>query len=234
MSRKRKGLLGGALCLMALLLFLSLRADRHYYLVSTLVLVDTMLPFFFLFEKRHPQARDLAVIAVMSAIAIVSRVIFIWLPNFKPVYGIVMITGIGLGPEAGFLTGAVSAFVSNFIFGQGAWTPWQMAAMALAGFLAGVCFAKGRLPRTRIAMCLFGGIVYMGIIGPLLDTCSLLLMSAQVTKESAAAVYLSGLPVNLMQTAATVLTLALVGKPLLGQLDRVKKKYGVMEAEDEN
>lgn len=36
------------------------------------------------------------------------------LPQFKPLMAIVIITGVSLGAESGFLTGAVAGFVSNF------------------------------------------------------------------------------------------------------------------------
>lgn len=76
----------------------------------------------------------------MAAIAVVGRTVFeiIPLPNFKPCSAIIIITAVAFGPEAGFLTGALTAFVSNFIFGQGPWTPWQMFTWGLVGFLAGI------------------------------------------------------------------------------------------------
>lgn len=218
------------LILVPMTIFLGWKADRNYYVVSLLIIIYAVIPFFALFEHRRPQARELVLIAVMSGIAVVSRVIFIWLPNFKPVYAVIMITGISLGPEAGFMTGAITALVSNFVFGQGPWTPWQMAAMGLAGFLAGLFYQKGWLSMARVPLCVFGGVVNLCIIGPLLDTCTLFVMSTRITRESAAAIYLSGLPVNALQSVATVLTLALVAQPLFEKLDRVKKKYGILEA----
>ena len=119
--------------------------NRKYYLSSLLLIVYAMLPFFVRFEHKKPQARELVTIAVMSAVAVASRAAFIMVPFFKPLTGIVMITGMALGPEAGFLTGAISGFVSNFIFGQGPWTPWQMFAFGVAGFLAGVLAKRGWL-----------------------------------------------------------------------------------------
>ena len=95
---------------------------RWYYLTSTLIILETMLPFFFAFETRKPQARELVTLAVMAALAVAGRVA-IPIPNFKAITGIIMITGIAFGPQAGFLTGAVAAFASNFFFSQGPWTP---------------------------------------------------------------------------------------------------------------
>jgi energy-coupling factor transport system substrate-specific component len=70
----------------------------------------------------------------MCGIAITSRAIFIWLPHFKPMTAIIIITGIAFGTESGFLAGTISEFVSNFIFGQGPWTQWQMFALGIADF----------------------------------------------------------------------------------------------------
>ena len=100
---------------------------KWHYLTSTLVILEAMLPFFLLFEARRPQARELVTIAVMAALAVAGRVA-IPIPNFKAITGIVMITGMAFGPQAGFMTGATSAFASNFFYSQGPWTPWQMLA----------------------------------------------------------------------------------------------------------
>ena len=97
---------------------------RWYYLISTMIIMELMLPFFFRFEARRPQARELVILTVMAALAAVSRVVFAFSPYLKTITGIIMITGIAFGPEAGFLTGAVAAFASNFFFSQGPWTPW--------------------------------------------------------------------------------------------------------------
>lgn len=109
-------------------------------LLGLLFLLASAIPFILVFDKRRPQARELVPIAVMAAIAVVGRTVFeiIPLPNFKPCSAIIIITAVAFGPEAGFLTGALTAFVSNFIFGQGPWTPWQMFTWGLVGFLAGI------------------------------------------------------------------------------------------------
>lgn len=205
--------------------------DRKYYLASVLIIIYTMIPFFMVFERRKPKARELVVIAVMCAIAVASRTAFIMLPHFKPMTAIIIITGIAFGAEAGFLTGAVSGFVSNFIFGQGPWTPWQMFAYGIAGFLAGLLYQKGVLKKDKIPLCIFGALCIMLIVGPLLDTCAIFTMSSNIEGIGIKAVYLSGLPVNAVHAVATALTLFLVSKPMFEKLDRIKLKYGMMEDE---
>ena len=110
-------------------------------LLGLLFLLASAIPFILVFDKKKPQARELVPIAVMAAIAVVGRTVFeiIPLPNFKPCSAIIIITAVAFGPEAGFLTGALTAFVSNFIFGQGPWTPWQMFTCGLSGGYPAKC-----------------------------------------------------------------------------------------------
>ena len=207
--------------------------SRQYYISSVLIIIFSMIPFFVSFESRKPQARELVTIAVLCAIAVASRAAFIMLPSFKPMVGIIIIAGMAFGARAGFLTGAVSGFVSNFIFGQGPWTPWQMFAFGIAGFIAGILCEKGVLRSERkIAVTVFGGLVVMLIVGPLLDTCTLFMMASMVDTTSAAAVYLAGVPLNAVHAVAVMLTLFFLTKPMMEKLTRIKVKYGMMEAEE--
>jgi len=116
--------------------------DRSYYATSFIIIALSLVPFALVFEGRKPQARELVVIAVMVAVAVVGRAAFFMLPQFKPVVAIVIIAGAALGAESGFAVGALTGFVSNFIFGQGPWTPWQMFAFGIIGFLAGLIFYR--------------------------------------------------------------------------------------------
>ena len=118
--------------------------DRSDYFIFLCIIILSMLPFFLVFENRRPQAREVVVIAVMAALAVAGRAAFFMLPQFKPTAAIVIIAGVGLGAEAGFLTGALAGFVSNFFFGQGPWTPWQMFAFGIVGFLGGLIFRRKR------------------------------------------------------------------------------------------
>ena len=136
-------------------------SGRAYYVTSTLVMIETLVPFLLAFENRKPQARELVVIAVLSALAVAARVV-IPIPNFKAIFAIIMLSGIAFGPETGFLVGAISAFASNFFYGQGPYTPWQMFAYGAGGLLAGFLFAKGRLPRKPAVMGVFG---FSGAVG---------------------------------------------------------------------
>ena len=202
---------------------------RKYYLCSLILIVYSIIPFLLSYEKRKPQARELVTIAVMCAIAVASRAAFIMLPHFKPMLGIIMITGMAFGAEAGFLTGALGAFVSNFIFGQGPWTPWQMFSYGMIGYLAGILFQKGILKARKIDLCIYGFLSVFLIFGGIMNPASILMAYGRITKKSLIAFYISGAPVDLVQATSTVIFLWILSRPLLEKLERVKRKYGLLQ-----
>lgn len=204
--------------------------DSNFYITSLIIIVLTMLPFFIRFEDRRPQARELVVIAVMIAIAAASRAAFIWAPMFSPLIGIAIITAIALGPEQGFITGALAAFISNFLFGQGPWTPWQMFAYGIGAFLAGVLYRKGILKTTRPALFAYGFFVILLFVGPILDTCTVFTITAYAqSMESVLSIYVAGISYNIAHGLATAITMAVLTKPLCEKLERIKVKYGMEE-----
>jgi len=220
------------LLLIPLTLFFGTKlSGRSYYLIGTLIIVELMLPFFMAFEGRKPQARELVVIAVMCALAIAGRVV-IPIPNFKAAYAIIMLAGIAFGPEAGFMVGAITAFASNFFYGQGPFTPWQMFGYGAGGMLAGFCFRKNWLPRKNWVMAVFGFVAVLVWVGPLLDCSHIFLVLPKITWTAVVATFVSGFYVNVSQALCTALVMFLLGNALLEKLDRVKLKYGMME--DEN
>lgn len=205
-----------------------------FYLTSIAFIVLAIAPFFASFERKRPQARELVVLAVMCALAVAARAAFAWLPFFKPMAAIIIIAGLAFGARSGFMVGALSVLASDFIFGMGPWAPWQMFAYGLAGFVPGLMADCGVFPRSDLSakdkarLCVFSALLVVCVVGVILDTCTLFTATTQVNATSALAVYGAGLPVNLMQAAATVVTLLLVANPLLDKLDRVCVKYGML------
>ena len=200
--------------------------NRRFYLVSVLVLVLALVPMLLRFERRAPQARELVPLAVLIALGAAGRVAFAFAPAFKPVAAIIIVAGAAFGCEAGFVVGAMTAFISNFYFGQGPWTPWQMLGFGLIGFLAGSLFAR-RVRPGRVALCVYGALSVALLYGPLLDLGSVLMVTGDVTQEAIAAALGTGVAFNLTHAFATVVFLAIAGQPLLKKLDKVKIKYGV-------
>lgn len=209
---------------------------RSYVAVSVLVIAFALLPFFVRFEQRRPQARELALLAVLCTLGIAARTLFIWVPHFKPMAAIIIIAAVAFGRSSGFLVGALTVAASNFIFGQGPWTPWQMLAYGLCGYVFGLLAERrafgerSHLKPARLgALAISGGLFIVLVAGPILDTSSLFYFAAIPSPEAALAVYLAGLPVNCAQGAAVAVALLLLANPLLNKLNRLRTKYGLLQ-----
>lgn len=203
--------------------------DRKYYFIALLIILETMVPFFLIFEGRKPQARELVIISVLCAIGVAGRAAFFMLPQFKPVAAMVIISGVAFGGETGFLVGAVSMLVSNIMFGQGPWSPMQMFAMGIIGFLSGVLFRKGLLRRSRLPLAIFGGFVTIVVYGGLMNPSFVTIYQQDPTWQMLLGAYIIGFPMDLVHASATAFFLWFFSRPMLEKLDRIKVKYGLVE-----
>ncbi len=111
------------------------------------------------YERIRPDARLVALVGTLAAFAVLGRIAFAALPNVKPTTDIVLISGYALGGAPGFVIGAVAALTSNFFFGQGPWTPWQMAGWGIAGLIGAGLAAMLPRPLGRWPLALVCGIV---------------------------------------------------------------------------
>lgn len=203
--------------------------DRKYYFISMLVIMETMLPLAMIFEKRRPMARELVIIAVLCALGVAGRAAFFMLPQIKPVIAIVVIAGVCLGVEAGFLVGAATAFLSDCFFGQGPWTPWQMLSLGIIGFMAGLVFKKGLLPRHRLPLCAFGALTALIVYGGLMNPAAVVIFQPRPTAEMFWLAYIQGLPFDLAHAGATAVFLYIIAIPMIEKLERIQAKYGLIE-----
>ncbi len=204
-----------------------------YYFASALGLIFlSILPFFVMFEKRKIKTSEIVTIAVMSALCAMSRIVFAFVPQVKPLCAIVIITAIAFGENVGFVTGAISIFVSNFAFGQGIFTPFQMLGAGLVGFLCGAVFHGGRQSKNRVLISIVGGVLTFAVYGGIVDCCSVLMMATDFSKKSVLSVFASGVPFNLVHGAATALVLFFLNKPMQDKLSRLNTKYGIFSLED--
>jgi energy-coupling factor transport system substrate-specific component len=123
-------------------------------LASFLVIALVLAAGWVAFERRRPSAQLTAVVAVMAAVAALGRDAFAALPDVKPITAITLVVGYSLGPLPGFIVGAIGMLVSNFMFGQGTYTPWQMAAWGMVGLTGGALgvLSSQRLGRLPLAL----------------------------------------------------------------------------------
>ena len=197
--------------------------ERSYAIVSLAVALLACVPFFISFEKTS-STRRLVMLAVMTALSVAGRFIFAPIPFFKPVTAMVVIAGMYFGAEFGFLTGALSAVISNFYFGQGAWTPFQMFSWGIIGFIAGIL--SSQLVRSKIILIMYGalaGVVYSLIM----DIWTVLWIDGMFNPARFSAAVITALPVTLKYVISNIIFLIILA-PLFGKkIERLKQKYGI-------
>ena len=200
---------------------------RGYYFTSMCIIVISIFIFLWSFEKRKPKTREIVTLAVMTALAVVGRLAFFMTPQVKPCAAIIIITGVMLGRQSGFLCGALMAFVSGFFFGQGPWTPWQMIAFGIIGFLSGVLFSKKNIKYAynKWIISIYGFLATFVIYGFILDTATVFMYTDTPKTETFVATYLSGIGFNLIHAASTFVVLFLISNATIKKLERLKIKY---------
>lgn len=198
-----------------------------FYLVSVIILALSMVPFLASFERSKPTAREMSLIAVLIALAVASRAVFYLIPQFKPIGAVVIVAAVCLGAQRGYIVGAFSMFVSNFIFGQGISTPFQMVALGLVGFIAGLVFKKIKPNKWNLSIIGFAltSIFYSLVV----DFSSVLTMAADFSLPSVLAIYLAGVPFSLVFGGATAIMLFLFGEEFIKKLNRIIVKYGIIQ-----
>ncbi len=197
----------------------------NYYILSVIVLALSMMPFFASLETKRLKARELVTVAAMVAIAVASRSAFYALPQVKPMCAVVIITALAFGPQIGFATGSLSMLVSNFLFGQGMWTPFQMFGMGMCGLLCGLMFYKSKEKTKPLTVAFAGAVIAFAVYGIIVDTNSVLMMSADYSLGSVLAIYASGVPFNAIHAISTFAFLLLIERPFIKVLERIRIKY---------
>ena len=198
----------------------------NYYISSIVVLVLSMLPLFAAFEAKSLTARDLTLTATLIALAVVGRAAFYLIPQVKPIAAIVIASAVCLGSQRGYIIGAFSAFVSNFIFGQGIWTPFQMVALGTVGLIAGLVFQ--RLKVNRYTLSVVGFFLASFVYGIIVDMSTVLsVYGNNITLKGALSVYASGAGFNLVFGVSTAVFLFLFGMPFITKIERISTKYAI-------
>lgn len=196
--------------------------EKQYAWISLCVTVLSCVPFFLHFEHSENDVRKLILIAVMVAISVIGRFIFAPIPGFKPVTAMVVITAMYFGGEAGFMTGALSAVISNFYFGQGPWTPFQMFSWGIVGFFAGVI--ADPLKKSKIVLVVYA--VVSGVLYSLLmDVWTVLWADGYFNISRYAAAVISAAQFTIIYAVSNVIFLLVFSKPIGKILERIKEKY---------
>ncbi len=221
------------LVLAPVIIFLSFRffQSGSYYIAAVAIILLSLIPFYVFFEQRKIKTSEIVTLAVMVALCVAARAVMAYIPQVKPTCALVIVTAIAFGPNVGFLTGSLAMFVSNFIFGQGMFTPFQMLGMGLTGFFCALIFHKKAYANNRIAVSIVGGILCFVVYGFIVDSCSFFMMSTDFTIQSALKIYLSGMSFNLIHGLTTGILLFFINKPMTDKFNRLRIKYGIFALE---
>ncbi|MDO4182425.1 MAG: ECF transporter S component [Coriobacteriia bacterium] len=198
---------------------------------ATMAVVALCLVVFFAgFEASRPALRQIMPAVVLGALAAAGRLLFFAVPSFKPVAAICIISGVVFGRRTGFLVGALAALVSNFFLSQGLWTPWQMYAWGLIGYMAGVLACRGlferRLGKLKLSPWLYVFAALSGLLyGWLLNTWYAISFVQPFSPAALVAAYAAGLPFDAVQSGATVVFLLVLYEPWKVKLERIRTKY---------
>ncbi len=274
----------------ALLLCAYLQIEQSS-IITLIFVILTLLIFFAGFESSKPALRQIMPTVVLAALASAGRILFAPIPDFKPVSAICIMAGAVFGKRCGFMVGALAALCSNFFFGQGPWTPWQMYAWGMIGYLAGILGQAGIFGETKVSHTTSGNnletattptalevnkisvqtqdkekvseqqlqdektspkqqaqsknptvrrtfslstlaLISYGFLsgvffGFILNSYYLVGFVIPVSWQGALAVYLSGLPFDIIHGIATVVFLLALFVPWKRKLERIKVKYGL-------
>lgn len=198
--------------------------DRKGYFISLGIILLSMYQFLSL-DKIN--SKEIVMIASLVAIGVIGRIAFYWLPQFKPVTAIIIISSIMLGSKRGFLIAVLTAFLSNFFFGQGVWTPYQMSAWGFIAVLTGELFK--RVSKDRLVISIYGFIATFCIYGVIMNFSSVLMFTTEITWDIVKPYLIAGIPFDLIHGISTAVFLFFIYEPMKDKIERIKLKYGIGE-----
>lgn len=209
-----------AVCIIGAVFF----KDRSSSFIIITTVIALLSSYIFVYEKKNSPAHELVLIALMSAMSVLGRIVFAFAPSLKPCTAIIILTGIYLDRETGFMVGAFTALVSNFYFGQGSWTPFQMLAWGVCGYIAGL-FGK-RLIKNRIMLLIYSAV--SGVMFSLLmDLYTCLWIDGTIIVSRYIAFVTAAVPVTISYAVSNVIFTTVFMQPFGRIFDRLCTKYGI-------
>ena len=224
-------------------------------LLMMLVVTVVLALFFAGYEASKPALRQIMPTLVLAALAAAGRILFAPIPDFKPVSAIAIIAGATLGRRSGFMVGALAALASNFFFGQGLWSPWQMYAWGLIGYLGGVLADRGVFPdasasrehrvngkdgdsallasrvgrseRAKAVLLVAFGLLSGLLYGMVINAYGVLGFVRPLTVPGAIAYVVASLPFDVVHGVATAVFLLVLYRPWTLRIARVVRKFDV-------
>ena len=217
----------GVAAVFLLLIFFPDFVIEHYLMISLLFLLGILFPTIIRISKKHMTTREMVMLAVLAAIAAVSRIPFAPIPSVQPTTFVVIASAIALGPQSGLIIGASAALVSNMVLGQGPWTPWQMICWGMAGFIAGLL--ANTFFMKRMTMRLFYGFITGFIFGWVMNLWILFSGFGELNLQTFIVLNTSSFYFDLAHALSNVFFLLFFSTVWIKIIERFKEKYGVFQ-----
>ncbi|WP_404454747.1 ECF transporter S component [Oceanobacillus kapialis] len=227
MAYSRRILIIISFAVLLVLICFPLMISEHYMLVSILIMAASFIPFMYRFSRQKLSSRELVMLAILGAIAAVSRVPFASLPSVQPTTFVIIAAALVLGPQSGFVIGVLAAIVSNLFLGQGPWTPWQMYAWGMIGLMAGL-LRNTRFMKSMLGRCSYGFVVGF-LFGWFMNLWFVVSMINQISWEEILIYYSASFYFDLAHALSNVFFLLLFSNAWIKILQRFKTKYGLFE-----
>lgn len=217
----------GVAAVFLLLIFFPDFVVEHYLMISILFLLGILFPTFVRISKKHMTSREMVMLAVLAAIAAVSRIPFAPIPSVQPTTFIVIASAIALGPQSGLIIGASAALVSNMVLGQGPWTPWQMICWGMTGFIAGLL--SNTFFMKKMPMRLIYGFIIGFVFGWVMNLWILFSGFGELNLQTFIVLNTSSFYFDLAHALSNVFFLLLFSTVWIKIIERFKEKYGVFQ-----
>ena len=195
--------------------------------VSTTLLSIIIVALAFLnLECKLAGSRTITLLAVLTAVAVVSRQA-LHAVGASPIFFIIILAGYCFGATPGFIVGAATMLVSNFtVAGHGPWTPYQMLAAGLVGYGAGL-LPRPRGGRAKLAVLLAWGAASAFLYGAVTDVFWWLTFTREHTLTTYLAIHAAGTIVNVARAVGNAVFLLALGPPVLRVLERFRRRLRV-------
>lgn len=198
----------------------------QYQMVTMGFVTGACVPIYRKYERRQLNMKELVLIAVLVTTAVIGRVIFYMIPAITPMTAIIIISGICMGSEIGFLVGSLSAVISNMIFGQGPWTPFQMFSWGVIGLVAGLPLIQKKLRQNYRWLILYGVIAGL-FFSFFMDVWTVLSIDRFFSWQRYLALIITAIPYTVAYCFANAFFSCLLFRTIETKLQRILVKYGI-------
>lgn len=218
--------IGASLVIILLITSVLLFQASQYQVISMLLVISACLPIYYRYEKKQMNSKELILIAVLTASAVLGRFLFYMIPIITPMTAIIIISGVCLGSEIGFLVGSLSAITANMLVGQGPWTPFQLFSWGLIGCLAGLPWMQKTLEKSYWFLAIYG--IFAGLFFSFfMDLWTVFSIDRYFSWQRYLALLLAAAPYTLSYCFANVFFSCLLFKAIRTKIQRILIKYTI-------